>query len=88
VFKTQHKDIVWQSCGFLRKGGATMSSVKYMDEEVMVQKAIKVLIGELGPIEANRFISMPRKKRIESVRRHRQWQKSLVKDKFFNKVFS
>jgi hypothetical protein len=65
-----------------------MSSVKYMDEEVMVQKAIKVLIGELGPIEANRFISMPRKKRIESVRRHRQWQKSLVKDKFFNKVFS
>ena len=65
-----------------------MRAVKYMDEEVMVQKAIKVLIGELGPIEANRFISMPRKKRIESVRRHRQWQKSLVKDKFFNKVFS
>ena len=65
-----------------------MRAVKYMDEEVMVQKAIKVLIGELGPIEANRFISMPRRKRIESVRRHRQWQKSLVKDKFFNKVFS
>jgi len=65
-----------------------MRAVKYMDEEVMVQKAIKVLIGELGPIEANRFISMPRKKRIESVKRHREWQKSLVKDKFFNKVFS
>ena len=59
-----------------------------MDEEVMVQKAIKVLIGELGPIEANRFISMPRKKRIENVRRHRQWQKHLDKDDFFDRVFS
>lgn len=65
-----------------------MRAVKYMDEEVMVQKAIKVLIGELGPIEANRFINMPRKKRNESVKRHREWQKSLDKDKFFNKVFS
>jgi len=65
-----------------------MRAVKYMDEEVMVQKAIKVLIGELGPIEANRFISMPRKKRIESVRRHRQWQKHLDKEDFFDRVFS
>ena len=80
--------MVWQSCSFLRKGGTAMRAVKYMDEEVMVQKAIKVLIGELGPIEANRFISMPRKKRIESVRRHRQWQKQLDKEDFFDRVFS
>ena len=65
-----------------------MRAVKYMDEEVMVQKAIKVLIGELGPIEANRFISMPRKKRIESVKRHRQWQKQLDKEDFFDRVFN
>jgi hypothetical protein len=65
-----------------------MRAVKYMDEEVMVQKAIKVLIGELGPIEANRFISMPRKKRIESVRRHRQWQKQLDKEDVFDRVFT
>ena len=65
-----------------------MRAVKYMDEEVMVQKAIKVLIDELGPIEANRFISMPRKKRIESVKRHRQWQKQLDKEDFFDRVFN
>lgn len=64
-----------------------MRAIKYMDEERMVKKAIKALIEELGPIEANRFISMPKKKRIESVKRHREWQKQLDKDKFFNKVF-
>jgi len=65
-----------------------MRSVKYMDEELMVKKAIKALIGELGPVEANRFINMPRKKRADSVKRHREWQKHLNKDKFFKEVFS
>ena len=64
-----------------------MRAIKYMDEERMVKKAIKALIGELGPIEANRFISMPKKKRIESVKRHREWQKQLDEDRFFNEVF-
>jgi hypothetical protein len=59
-----------------------------MDEELMVKKAIKALIGELGPVEANRFINMPRKKRTDSVKRHREWQKYLDKDKFFREVFS
>jgi hypothetical protein len=31
---------------------------------------------------------MPKKKRIESVKRHREWQKQLDKEKFFNEVFS
>jgi len=65
-----------------------MRLVKYMDEELMVKKAIKALIGELGPVEANRFINMPRKKKTDSVRRHREWQKHLDKDKFFMEVFS
>jgi len=65
-----------------------MKTTKYMNEEIMVKKGIKALIGELGPVEANRFINMPRRKRIESVKRHREWQKYLDKDKFFNKVFS
>jgi len=65
-----------------------MRSVKYMDEELMVKKAIKALIGELGPVEANRFITMPRKKRTDGVKRHREWQKHLDKDKFFREVFS
>ena len=65
-----------------------MRLVKYMDEELMVKKAIKALIGELGPVEANRFINMPRKKRIDSVKRQREWQKHLDKDNFFREVFS
>ena len=64
-----------------------MRATKYMAEELMVKKAIKALIGEIGPIEANRFLNMPRKKRIESVRRHREWQKRLDKEKFFGQVF-
>jgi hypothetical protein len=65
-----------------------MKPIKYMDEELMVKKAIKALIMELGPIEANRFINMPRKKRIESVKRHREWQKHLDKDRFFDQIFT
>lgn len=62
--------------------------VKYMDEEVIVKKAIDVLMEKLGPVEAIRFIAMPKKKRIESVKRHREWQNILEKDKFFNEVFA
>ena len=64
-----------------------MKATKYLDEDVMVKKAVNALISELGPVEANRFISMPRKRRIESVKRHREWQKNLDKDRFFNEVF-
>jgi len=65
-----------------------MKSVKYMEEEAVIKKAMKVLIKELGPVEAVRFINMPRKKRLESVRRHREWQKLLNKDQFFAEVFT
>ncbi len=58
-----------------------------MDEEVVIRKAIEALIKELGPVEAIRFINMPKKKRVESVRRHREWQKLLDKDRFFDEVF-
>jgi hypothetical protein len=64
-----------------------MSNVKYIDEEIMVRKGVKALIDSLGPVEANRFISMPQKKRIESVKRHREWQKRLDKNEFLDKVF-
>jgi len=32
-----------------------MKAIKYMDEELMVKKAIKALIVELGPVEANQI---------------------------------
>jgi len=64
-----------------------MSNIKYIDEEIMIRKGIKALIDTLGPVEANRFMRMPQKKRIESVRRHREWQQGLDKKDFIDKVF-
>jgi hypothetical protein len=58
-----------------------------MDEEIIIRKAMEALIKELGPVEAIRFINLPKKKRIESIRRHREWQKLLDKDRFFSEVF-
>ena len=64
-----------------------MKSVKYLDEEVVIKKAVEILIKELGPVETIRFINLPKKRRLESVKRHRVWQKLLDKDRFFTEVF-
>jgi len=64
-----------------------VSTVKYMDEELVIKKGVEALIKELGPVEAIRFINLPKRKRVESVKRHRQWQKRLDKDLFFNELF-
>ena len=64
-----------------------MRAIKYMNEEVVIKKGMEALIKELGPVEAIRFINLPKKKRLESVRRHRGWQKLLDKDRFFDDIF-
>ena len=64
-----------------------MRAVKYMDENILIRKSIEVLMEKIGPIETIRFINIPRKKRLESLKRHREWQKMLDKDKFFDEVF-
>lgn len=65
-----------------------MKNIKYMNEEVVIKKAIEVLIKELGPVEAIRFINIPKKKRMESIKRHRKWQQMLDKSMFFEEIFS
>ena len=65
-----------------------MKAAKYLNEDDLVRKAVDILIQKLGPIETARFINVPQKRRLESVKRHRQWQKQLTKDKFFDEVFS
>ena len=65
-----------------------MNAVKYMNEEVIIKKAMGILIKELGHVEAIRFITMPKIKRMESMKRHREWQKMLNKDSFFDDVFA
>lgn len=64
-----------------------MKTAKYIDEEILVKKAVEVLIKELGPVEAIRFINIPKGKRMESVRRHREWQKHLDKEQFYAEIF-
>jgi hypothetical protein len=67
---------------------SNQSIVKYMDEDVIIKKAIRALFEELGPIEAIRFITIPKTKRMESVKRHREWQMMLDKEKFLDEVFA
>jgi hypothetical protein len=65
-----------------------MKRKKYMEEEKIIKKAMDVLIKELGPVEAMRFLTLPKIKRMESIKRHRNWQKMLNKDKFFDEIFT
>ena len=64
-----------------------MKTSIFTDEEQLITKAVEVLIKELGPVEASRFLSLPKKKRTESVKRHRQWQARLQQEEFFDRVF-
>ena len=64
-----------------------MKTEKYLNEEELIRKAIEVLLQELGPVETARFVNLPRQKRIESVKRHRQWQKTLDKAQFIKEIF-
>jgi hypothetical protein len=63
-----------------------MNTARYLDEEKVIKRGIEALIRELGPMEAIRFINIPKGKRMESVKRHRQWQRTLAKDEFLNQV--
>jgi hypothetical protein len=59
----------------------------YISEEQLINKAIDALINRLGPVETNRFLSLMKKRRVESVKRHQKWQAKLKKDQLFNAVF-
>jgi hypothetical protein len=65
-----------------------MSKIRYLDEEELIRQGVKALIDALGPVEAGRFLTLPRQRRMESVRRHRQWQAMLEQESFFEEVFS
>jgi hypothetical protein len=65
-----------------------MKQSQFLSEETLIQRAIEVLMETLGPVETTRFLSLPVKKRTESVRRRRAWQSQLKKEQFFNEVFS
>ena len=64
-----------------------MEALKYMNEEEVLEKGMKILMKELGPVETARFLNIPREKRVESVKRHREWQKNINKDDFLKEIF-
>lgn len=64
-----------------------MTTARYLAEDELIHRAIEILVTNLGPVETARFLSLPQSRRMESVRRHRLWQKGLDKDLFFDQVF-
>ena len=65
-----------------------MNTEKYMDEEKVISRGIEALMKELGPVETARFINIAKEKRLESVKRHRRWQKKLMQGEFLDQVFA
>ena len=64
-----------------------MKLTKIVPDNDLMKKGIEILFRELGNVDAIRFLSIPRKKRVESVKRHRDWQRTLDKDAFFDEIF-
>jgi len=70
----------------LFKRGFAMKPERYVDDDLIVKKGISILLDQLGPVETDRFIALARTNRMESVKRHRQWQKGLVKESFLQEI--
>jgi hypothetical protein len=64
-----------------------MKLTKTVPDNDLMKKGIEILFRELGNVDAIRFLSIPREKRVESVKRHRDWQQTLDKDAFFDEIF-
>jgi hypothetical protein len=64
-----------------------MKQGQFISEDRLFEQAIGVLMEKLGPVETNRFLSLPSKERMESVKRHWKWQSKLDKETFFNEIF-
>ena len=65
-----------------------MKLTKTVPDNDLMKKGIEILFRELGNVDTIRFLSIPREKRVESVKRHRDWQRALDKDTFFDEIFA
>ena len=50
-----------------------MTVQTYLPEETVVHRGIEALVKALGPVEAARFLSLPRQRLLDYVQWHRQW---------------
>lgn len=64
-----------------------MKPNEYINEDELFNKAIRILNEKLGFLETSRFLSITSQKRMESVKRHQQWQSNLNKEKVFEEIF-
>jgi len=64
-----------------------MKSQTLLPEEKNIQRALTALMKALGPVETIRFLTLPRHRQLDAVRRHRQWQAKLDQQQFFDAVF-
>lgn len=65
-----------------------MKPCHVLDESVLVERAVNVLVKNLGAIETTRFLAITVNRRLNSVKRHRGWQNKLDKKAFFDEVFA
>lgn len=65
-----------------------MKATRYLTDDELIEQAVKALMKAIGPVNTTRFLNLRRARRIESVSRHRRWQATLNKKKFYDKVFS
>jgi len=65
-----------------------MKASRLLKEDVLLHKAIAALMEKLGPVETSRFLAMDRPKRMESVKRHRRWQRDLDQEAFLDTIFA
>lgn len=64
-----------------------MSTQTYLPEEVVVRRGLQALMDALGPVETARFLNLPRSRFADYVQWHREWQKGLNPQHFFDEVF-
>ena len=64
-----------------------MKTSQFLEEDELIKQAISLLMEKLGPVETKRFLTIATPKRVDSVLRHRDWQATLDKDRFFDQVF-
>jgi hypothetical protein len=65
-----------------------MKSNNVIQENTLIHKALTVLIKNFGVLETNRFLSIINNKKIDSIKRHQNWQDQLNKDDLFKKIFN
>ena len=63
------------------------SSATFSKRTVRVAAHVAVDLHVMFHRHDGPFITMPRKKRVDSVKRHRQWQQTLDKDESFDRIF-